>query len=531
MKKRFKHLFLTALFVFVALGSVYAEGNRDTPALPVVQELVILHTNDHHGTTVSKDGKMGLAERAAFVKQVRNIYNNVLILDAGDINTGTALSNMYDAEPDIKAYDLIGYKAVAIGNHEFDKPFSTLEKQIAKSKFDFVSANITRPNGSYLEKPYIIQDYDGFRVAVIGLTTLRSKVTARPDASLKFIPEIDAAKAMVKRVRETEKADIVIIVGHVGDVLETEDQTTSKMVVEALADAGLKIDLFIDGHSHSALSAPIVVANTPIVSSHEWGKFMGEAVLKIKDKKVIDFFWKPVEITSAKFPPDPAVLTLLKPYIDGAQASLKEIVMKTSAVFPFNQGSITRIPRYRETASGNLTSDSYTWFIREKLGVAVDFAITNGGGIRAALPEGNVTREAIKTMLPFDNWVFFVRLPGSKVKEMFDHAASQNQGSGGFPQISREVKLELTYDADGTHGKVTSLTINGAPIDDNKIYAVATNDFMAGGGDGYTSMKTTETFNTSMWLADVVVEYAKTLPQPVKPTTDGRLTVIGGVSP
>jgi 5'-nucleotidase/UDP-sugar diphosphatase len=438
---------------------------------------------------------------------------------------------MYDAEPDIKAYDLIGYRAVTAGNHEFDKPFSTLEKQIALSQFDILAANIKRSNGEYLDKPYIIQDYEGFRVAVIGLTTLRSLVTARPDKSLTFIPEIDAAIEMVKLVREKEKADIVIILGHLGDVLETEDQTTSVKTVEALAAAGLKIDLFIDGHSHSKFEAPKFVAGIPIVTSNEWGKFMGEAIFKIKDRKVVDFFWKPIEITTAQFPPDAAVTALLKPYVDGAEASLKEVVMKTAAEFPFNQGTVTRTPRYWETASGNLTSDSYVWFLKEQLGVAVDFAITNGGGIRTALPAGDVTREVIKTMLPFDNWVFLVRLPGSKVKEMFEQAASQNQGAGGFPQISKEVKLTLTYDADGTHGKVTGVTINGAPIDDDKVYAVATNDYMAAGGDGYTSMITTDILNTSMWLADVVVEYAKTLPQPIAPATDGRLTVIGGVTP
>ncbi|MDR2841996.1 MAG: 5'-nucleotidase C-terminal domain-containing protein [Spirochaetaceae bacterium] len=532
MKKYQKFLCVAVAFAVALFFAACSKGIKPVPRDPnLTYELTVLHTNDHHGTTLSKDGKMGLAERSSFVKGERASHSNILILDAGDLNTGTALSNMFDAEPDIKAYNIIGYKAVALGNHEFDKPLTTLQRQIAESDFSWLSANIKKDDGSYLVKPYIIQDYEGFRVAVIGLTTLRTLETARPDSSLKWIPEIDAAKEMVRIVRDKEKADIVIILGHIGNVLESDDQTTSPMICEALANDGLQIDLFIDGHSHSDFTTPLVVAGVPIVTAWEWGNNVGDGLFEIKDGKVVSFTWRPIHITSDEYPPDEEVLTLLAPYIAQADDSLKEVVLKTSGEFIFEKGSISRISRYEESASGDLVADSFVWYLNT-VGVPCDFSITNGGGIRSALPKGDVTREAIKTMLPFDNWLYVVKLKGSDVREVFNNAAALNQGAGGFLQVSKNIKLSMVYDANGANGKVTSIEINGAPIDDNKIYSIATNDYLADGGDGYTVLKDKrlDFINTSMFVTDVVINYAASIATLLAPTTDGRITIAGGVS-
>ncbi|GMO28432.1 MAG: bifunctional UDP-sugar hydrolase/5'-nucleotidase [Termitinemataceae bacterium] len=544
-KNQFFGLRIVAAFKFAVLvtviaatgifGSVTATAQSST--LPAAAreagkayELVVLHTNDHHGTTVSKDGLMGLAERATFVKRVQGENKNVLILDAGDINMGTALSNMFDAEPDIKAYNMIGYKAAAFGNHEFDKPLSVLDKQIELADFDFVNANITRKNGAYLDKPYVIVDYDGFRVAVIGLTTLRTRVTARPDASLKWAKEIDAAKKTIADVRKKENPDIVILLGHLGDVLETDDQTTSVKLCEALAKAKIKVDLVVDGHSHSNLQKPIIVGGIPIVSSWEWGKNVGKANLTIVDGAVTEFKWQPVKIDSKTYPPDAAVIAMLAPYIQKSNASLKEVVMKTAAEFPFKKGNTDRISRFQESEAGDLVCDSYTWYLKNNFDIACDFAITNGGNIRSALPAGDVTREAIKTMMPFDNWVYMLKLNGSDVKALFEHVASQNQGAGGFAQVSKEVKYTITYDEKGGNGKISGITISGKPINDKTIYTIATNDYMADGGDGYIVFKNKrlDFFNTSMLVSDILIDYAKTFKEPVKPSLDGRITIVGG---
>ncbi len=141
MPVRFFFVPLVVLAVLISIGCSATPVARIPGA---TYELTVLHTNDHHGTVLSKNGEAGLAERAAFVKSVRDSCGNVLVLDAGDINTGSALSNMFAAEPDIMAYNLIGYDAVTFGNHEFDKSLSVLQGQMQQSRFSWLSANIKK---------------------------------------------------------------------------------------------------------------------------------------------------------------------------------------------------------------------------------------------------------------------------------------------------------------------------------------------------------------------------------------------------
>ncbi|QTQ10777.1 5'-nucleotidase C-terminal domain-containing protein [Treponema parvum] len=516
------------LAVFAAAALFFTGCASSKVSSGAEQKLVILHTNDHHGSVLSRKdkegiGQGGLAERATFIKMQRaeaqKTGSDILVLDAGDVNTGMAVSNMFAAEPDIMAYNAMGYDAVALGNHEFDGTLEKLLKQIKISKFPWLSANI-KQGKNYLVKPYIIKNFNGLKVGIFGLTTLRTKVIASPDKSLTFYDEINTAKEMVSLLRDKKKADIVILVGHLGDVLETSDQETSVRVAEAVSG----IDLIVDGHSHSYFAEPKYVGGTPIVTSNEWGKYMGKAVFTVKDKKITKLEWTPVKINDKDFPPDAEMVALLKPYVERANASLKEVVMKTTAEFEFGR----KWPRYKEMASGDLLCDATVGYVKST-GVDVDFAIHNGGNIRTSLPKGDVTKENIVTMLPFENYVYVLTLKGADVKALFNFIQTQNQGAGGFPQVSKEVRYTLTYDSDGTNGRISDITIGGKPIDNNKLYRIATNDYMAGGGDGYVVMKNSvDTYNTSMLVNDVFIEYVKSLPQPVTPATDGRIKIVGG---
>lgn len=245
---------LALVFSFLLSGCAITT-HYYSAAEPADQQLVVLHTNDHHGsvlTRTDKDGigHGGLAERATFIKQERakaaQNGADILVLDAGDINTGTAVSNMFDAEPDILAYNAMGVDAVVFGNHEFDKSLAKLQKQMKMADFKWLSANIK--NGSKtLGEPYIIKNFNGYKVGIFGLTTLRTLVIANPDASLTFCDEIETAQKIVDELKNKKKVDIVILLGHLGDVLETESQETSVKVAENVSG----IDLIIDGHSHS----------------------------------------------------------------------------------------------------------------------------------------------------------------------------------------------------------------------------------------------------------------------------------------
>jgi 5'-nucleotidase/UDP-sugar diphosphatase len=484
------------------------------------QELVLLHTNDHHGVVLPRNGQGGLAQMAAYVKAVKATNPQVLLIDAGDINTGTALSNMFNAEPDILAYNIMGYDAATFGNHEFDGTHEKLLTQIEEAQFPFISSNIKTADGSYLgDGPYLIKQYDGFTVGIFGITTLRTKIIASPDAGLEFINEIDAAREMVDILRNQEQVDIVIAITHIGDVKEGPDHITSPELAAEVPG----IDIIVDGHSHSFFEAPKKIGATYIVSANEWGKYIGQGRLTIRNKMLVNFTWTPVEIA-----PDTEVAAMLAPYIEQANASLTEVVGEASAPFIFGN----RLTRYQETALGNLITDANAWYFRTQYNQHIDFAFHNGGNIRAELPQGPITREQILTILPFENYLYIVSLKGSDLIELFNFIAAIPQGSGGFPQFSAEVRYTVDKSAGQDQGVITDLSIGGAPVDPDKIYRFCTNDYLLGGGDGYEALTRAEDpFNTSLLLSYVVIEYIKAQSGPVAPATDGRLTVISGVTP
>ena len=486
-------------------------------------ELVLLHSNDHHGVVLPNDGRGGLAERAAFIKSVRSANRNVLVVDAGDINTGTALSNMFAAEPDYLAYNLIGYDAATFGNHEFDGNMAKLDKQIAMAKFPYVSSNIKTSSGRFLGgNQYLVKEFEGFKVGIFGLTTLRTLAIASPDKSLTFINEINAARDVVDILRNREKVNVIIGLTHIGDVQESPDHITS----QALASAVSGIDVIVDAHSHTFYKEPKKVGNTYIVSANEWGKYMGEGRISILNGKLSGFNWKPVEINnkdSKVYAADPALTALFAPYIAKANESLKEVVGEASDTFIFGN----RLTRYQETALGNMITDANHWFFKNA-GQNIDFTFHNGGNMRAELPKGKLTREQILTVLPFENYLFIASLKGTEILELFDYIASVPQGNGGFPQFSKEVR----YTIDIPNKKISNLTIGGAPVDPNKTYRFCTNDYLLAGGDGYVVLKKAQDpFNTSLLLSYVVIEYINSQRGIITPQTDGRMNVIGGVTP
>jgi 5'-nucleotidase/UDP-sugar diphosphatase len=510
--------FIAFAAAILSIALITAEGTAKT------YSLTVLHTNDTHGTVLPNAGLGGLAERATFIAGVRASTPNVLLLDAGDINTGSALSNAYKAEIDINAYNMMKYDAVAFGNHEFDGKLAQIEKQMKQAKFPFLAANIKRADGKYLGKPYIVKKFNGFKVGIFGLTTNVTQIIASPDPSLKFLNEIDAAKEAVNALRSKEKCDIVIALTHLGLTEDMKDQVTS----EKLAAAVPGIDLIVDGHSHSALTEAKYVGTTPIVSANEFGKFVGQGTFEISGGKVASFVWKPVAINvkdKITYAADPAVAAMIAPYKAKSDATMKEVVGETTALFEFGD----RLSRKKEIALGDMVNDGSMWYVRTVLGKEADFAITNGGNIRTELPAGKITREQITTVLPFDNWIFVTKLSGAQVIDLFTFIASIKQGAGAWAQVSSEVRYTIDY-TNPEKGELKDLTIQGKPVDPNATYTLVTNDYLMGGGDGYVVLKTNlGAFNTSVTLRDAIIAYVQDK-KVLTPATDGRITLIGGLT-
>jgi len=281
-----KGIFLLTLFLFS--GVLYAAALREASRAGRNGELILLHTNDFHGPLLENDG---LAEIAAFVRSVRAVNPQVLLVDAGDFNTEGAFFNT--GRIVIHGFNSMGYDAVTFGEYEFDGDQEQLDSQIALAEFPFVSSNITRSDGSFLGgNRYIVKNYDNFSVGIFGITTLRTRVIANPDSSLVFINELEAAWQVVEILRNIEKVDIVIGLTHMGDIQETDDHITSIELAKRIDG----IDIIVDGHSHTLFQAPRMAGDAWVVSANELGKYVGYGKLTVRGGRLEDFSWTPVPI-------------------------------------------------------------------------------------------------------------------------------------------------------------------------------------------------------------------------------------------
>ncbi len=383
------------IFFFISVNFIFYGKDSD--------ELVILHTNDTHGhplkfTYNSAPDVGGLAARATLINEIVNEYENVLILDAGDVNTGRAESNFFDAEPDILGYNYIGYNAMVLGDHEFEKSYEILKGQLKLAAFPFISANVKTTNGQNLCEPYIIKNFKGFKVAIFGLTLKETDIMVNPNniKNILFEDEIEVAKKLVPELKK--KADIIIALVHMGIKEYSEE---GSMILAKHVNG---IDLIIDGHSHTVLNEPIYINKTPIVQAGFWGMYLGKAILTIEKKSVVGFKWELIPInlkevikkvdgtSETKLIGDRDIeeykdlLNLLQPYNEKANRLLSNIIGEAEESFILDN------VRKEETEIGNIIADSMKWYTKH---LKVDFAILNGGSIRTEIPKGEISKKMI----------------------------------------------------------------------------------------------------------------------------------------
>jgi 5'-nucleotidase/UDP-sugar diphosphatase len=252
--------------------------------------------------------------------------------------------------------------------------------------------------------------------------------------------------------------------------------------------------------------------------------------MDLMDGEVVGFDWEPIPVNlknrskdadgnnvytfvDREVPEDPYLLATLTPYSDQVEFLLSREIGRATGLFEDQD------IRKEEAALGNLVADAMLWATEAQ---GADFAIQNGGGIRADIPGGIIDMKLIYEVLPFDNSVMTVEMTGTEVIEMFDFVASIPRGKGAFPQVSKGVRFTVDFAA----GEIRDLRINGKPVDPAATYKVATNSFMAVGGDGYTMMTSGYRYDTSAFQRDVVIEYIEYLGGTVTPKTEGRITVI-----
>ena len=526
--------FLLGILLIFSYAHGAPEGHDTPKALPL-HSLTVLFTNDTHGhpvkfSNLSVPDVGGLPARATLVKEIRNKHQNVLLLDSGDLNTGQSVSNFFQAKPDILGYNYMGYDAMVLGNHEFDHPTHILREQMDLAKFPFLSANVKTHSGEFLAIPYVIKQFKGFKVAVLGLTTAEARITGNPDhiKDLIFEDEIEVAKQLVPTLKK--RADVIIALTHLG-LYEGVNRGSKRLATQVRG-----IDLIVDGNTDTKLETPLVIYDpdsahqTLIVQAWHWGLVLGKIDLRIRGNRVVDFNMELIPINLKQIiknkkgektfrfignpiKEDPALLALLQPYADKVDRFLSETIGYAKGPFENDRG------RVKETALGDLVSDAMQWYLRR---FSPDFALTNSGAIRTGIPQGPLTRKSIYNSLPFDSSVVFLKLTGAQVRTLFDFIGTVQPGEGAFPQVSAGVRFSL----DPNNKTCRDILINGNPVDPDKSYGIVTNSYLAKGGDGYQAfLRAVDRFDSSIFQRDALVAYIKHLGGNLVPKTKSRITI------
>lgn len=508
-RKRFVFVLVIALVIssFSSLA-VFADAHEQT--------LVILHTNDIHGRILEGafDG-MGFGKIATHVNEVRSLYENVLLLDAGDTLHGLPIATLVEGESMVQVMNAVGYNAMAAGNHDFNYGQARLLELAEMAEFPILAANVYMEDGSRLLEPYVIIEMDDLKVAIFGLATPETMWKSHPAhvGNLTFGDPVEEAQAMVDEL--SEMADVIIAIGHLGIDEETAVEHRSTTVAEKVDG----LHLFVDGHSHTVLEEGLMVGDTLIVSAGYYGMYVGVVELTIADGEVTAAARLISKEASEEVVEDEAIMALVESLDEAQQAVMAEVVGETTVELVGEREFV----RTGETNFGNLLTDVFI----ETTGA--DLAFSNGGGIRASVAAGPITRGDIISAFPFGNQIEVKEVTGAMMKAILEHGTSAYpEASGGFPHIGgMSFQIDLSRPVGD---RIINMVKDGEPLNLEETYVLATNDFLAAGGDGYTMLGELPTLRRMMAMDEAIVEYLAEVGT-VSPVVEGRITAVGELPP
>lgn len=484
---------LVLVFVFAVLlafsGQVLAaEGT----------EIVICHTNDIHARMLegTYDG-MGMAKISAKVDSVRSEKENVLFVDAGDIFHGQTFATLSTGATVARAMNAAGYNLMVPGNHDFDYGYERLLELEKMLNFPVISANVVyEDTGERVFRPYIIKNMSGVRVAVFGLSTPETEYKTHPKnvEGIEFLDPSESAREMVGELQG--RADVIVALVHLG-VDKSSHYTSSKVAEEVDG-----IDLFIDGHSHTFLPEGMEAGGSLIVSAGEYGKNLGMVTIEKNSCPMCPLAITPAYYTkeeSAEGPENPNVTAVIEYLLAENEKITSQLIYAGNEITLVGERELVRTG---ETNLGNLITDA----VLEETGA--DAVLTNGGGIRASIEPGDITLGDVITVLPFGNYVVVKELTGAQLLEAVEHGVSEYpEAAGHFPHVAG---MSILFDAMQPAGeRVVSITIGGEEIDPGMKYTLATNDFLAAGGDLYTMFMDAPTVAEFGSLDEIFAAYLK----------------------
>mgnify|MGYP000825613069 FL=1 len=511
--KKLLSLFLVLALAFSLCVGVLAEE----PAGELAGEIVILHTNDVHGAISS------YAKVAALKAEYEAKGAEVLLMDAGDYIQGEPYVSVSQGETAIRLMNYVGYDVATIGNHEFDYGYENLAKLAAAAEFPIIAANVMYNGKTAFEANKVFELESGVKVGVFGLSTPETATKAHPGKikGVTFLSGDDMNKAAQAQVDELTAAgcDYIICLGHLG----IDDSSKGYRSVDLL-EAVTGIDVFIDGHSHSSLDdvkalvgEDCKVGDTLLTSTGTKLATVGAVVISEDGISIESVDLEKYEGS------DDVVEEAAQLVIDEVDAAYGEVFAKSEVELC---GEKAPGNRTEETNNGDLIADAILWQAKKdgNLPVADEnvIAITNGGGIRAAIAAGDITKKDVNTVLPFGNTVAYVTVKGSVLLEALEASTyCTPEAVGAFPQVAGiEFTVDTnkaydqgeqypgsTYYAPASINRVTIESINGKAFDPEATYVVVTNDFLAAGGDTYYAFSVSTSVDTGIPMDEAVMSY------------------------
>jgi 2',3'-cyclic-nucleotide 2'-phosphodiesterase (5'-nucleotidase family) len=548
MRPKTQHRLLLVVFLFAVVLLAAAPALASSAAQTSTTTVTIVGTNDFHGALENRLVSNRLAGGAEWLAGYVNVVraenpNGTLWIDAGDQMQGTLVSNYFFGSSTIDVMNAMGVDAAVVGNHEFDWGQDVLQDRVDQAEFPYLAANIfyAKKNGNpnhghggrpHYAKPYTIFEVNGVKVGVIGIALPETPSVTNPInvSNLVFLDGADAVNDVLPEV-EAEGATIIIVAAHIGGFFPNFGEGIMDFTCGLDPD---KVDLVVSGHTHSRIDD--VMCDIPVVQAFSSGTAFSRVDFTVDTAtgEATSYVMNPFSSggaptttynTTSTFTatyhgtvvtPDPVVEALVDEYV-------AEIAEVKNTVIGYSNTAITRNSRF-ESSMGDWVTD-----IMRAYDPSIDFALTNSGGLRAELNAGEVTFGEVFEIMPFDNTLVLVELTGAEVIQVLREGTT---GQHGLIQVSG---LKFSFDY-GTAAIGDSVLVGdvidlntGQPIDPNATYTIATNDFMANGGDHYATLGANPGTNTFVLIRDLMVDWVEanspfTAPDPA---TEQRITATG----